>query len=264
MPADAARVTDPTHQPGWHPDPWKQAQLRWHDGSDWTGHVHGDAPQPASAPAAPAAPPQPASDDADQSASEPDDAPRRPPLRLIAVLVGLIVVAVAAAALLRGSDDEGAAAPTAPPTARDSAFTEAEQARIQKLGEDLDIPQERIDEVMERQTGVADKTRVMAGIKNVVYAVEACAVRNRDGSFVGCDATGASAVEPNLAPLLQACGSPDGYCLKLSADTFGYSVSGMLEGSPAVTFTETHASDGTLSKTCAPIGPEPCATGRWG
>jgi hypothetical protein len=26
--------------PGWYPDPWQQAPLRWHDGFQWTSHVH--------------------------------------------------------------------------------------------------------------------------------------------------------------------------------------------------------------------------------
>lgn len=31
--------------PGWHPDPWGAAPLRWHDGQQWTPHVH-EAMQP--------------------------------------------------------------------------------------------------------------------------------------------------------------------------------------------------------------------------
>lgn len=25
--------------PGWYPDPWQQARLRWHDGYQWTAHL---------------------------------------------------------------------------------------------------------------------------------------------------------------------------------------------------------------------------------
>ena len=31
--------------PGWHPDPWRLASLRWWDGSTWTGHVSGPPPE---------------------------------------------------------------------------------------------------------------------------------------------------------------------------------------------------------------------------
>ena len=29
----------PSEQPGWYPDPWRQARIRWWDGTTWTGHV---------------------------------------------------------------------------------------------------------------------------------------------------------------------------------------------------------------------------------
>lgn len=34
---------DPT-PPGWHPDPWRQAQYRWWDGAEWTFQTWGAAP----------------------------------------------------------------------------------------------------------------------------------------------------------------------------------------------------------------------------
>jgi hypothetical protein len=30
--------------PGWYPDPWRLAQVRWYDGWQWTPHVYGAAP----------------------------------------------------------------------------------------------------------------------------------------------------------------------------------------------------------------------------
>ena len=29
-------------EPGWHPDPSRRHELRWHDGEDWTVHVSDD------------------------------------------------------------------------------------------------------------------------------------------------------------------------------------------------------------------------------
>jgi Protein of unknown function (DUF2510) len=35
--ADQDRYRTP---PGWYPDPWRMAQLRWWDGQHWTGYQH--------------------------------------------------------------------------------------------------------------------------------------------------------------------------------------------------------------------------------
>lgn len=40
---------EPALAPGWYPDPWQQGELRWHDGSEWTGHLHGGAAAAAAA-----------------------------------------------------------------------------------------------------------------------------------------------------------------------------------------------------------------------
>lgn len=37
----SGRAQVPVVPPGWHPDPWGTAALRWWDGTRWTGHVSG-------------------------------------------------------------------------------------------------------------------------------------------------------------------------------------------------------------------------------
>jgi uncharacterized protein len=43
-------VGPPAAPPGWYPDPWALAAVRWFDGSGWTGLVHGVPPPPPRAP----------------------------------------------------------------------------------------------------------------------------------------------------------------------------------------------------------------------
>jgi hypothetical protein len=55
MPAGTPALdTDPAAPPGWHPDPWAAAALRYWDGQQWTGHVSGmpGASAPAALPVA--------------------------------------------------------------------------------------------------------------------------------------------------------------------------------------------------------------------
>jgi hypothetical protein len=40
-PSPATPTTPATAPPGWHPDPWAAASLRYWDGNQWTGHVAG-------------------------------------------------------------------------------------------------------------------------------------------------------------------------------------------------------------------------------
>jgi hypothetical protein len=36
----ATRAIAPQAAAGWYADPWQQAELRWFDGTAWTGHTH--------------------------------------------------------------------------------------------------------------------------------------------------------------------------------------------------------------------------------
>ena len=47
MPATPAPTTA---APGWFQDPWGMAPLRYWDGAQWTGHVHGNLISPVAAP----------------------------------------------------------------------------------------------------------------------------------------------------------------------------------------------------------------------
>ena len=44
------------HPPGWYADPWKRAERRWWDGTQWTGHAEGQRPHEQAPPSSPPAP----------------------------------------------------------------------------------------------------------------------------------------------------------------------------------------------------------------
>jgi hypothetical protein len=84
-------------QAGWFPDPWSDGQLRWWDGSEWTGgttilETHG-APVATVAPPAPTPPPE----------EQPLWRQRSVQVPAIAVLTAVVVIAVAAFASWPGS-----------------------------------------------------------------------------------------------------------------------------------------------------------------
>jgi DNA polymerase-3 subunit epsilon len=39
-PASEVQPSDGGYDPGWYPDPYGQASLRWYDGENWTHHTH--------------------------------------------------------------------------------------------------------------------------------------------------------------------------------------------------------------------------------
>ncbi|HEV2361179.1 MAG TPA: CPBP family glutamic-type intramembrane protease [Acidimicrobiales bacterium] len=68
------------HEPGWYPDPWRQASFRWFDGTQWTPAISGPAASPAAAVAA-KAPREPAAEPVTDPATR-----RRQGIELLIVL----------------------------------------------------------------------------------------------------------------------------------------------------------------------------------
>ena len=98
----------------WHEDPWNPAQLRWWDGSEWTGHTH---PKPAPAPVAETAPAvQTTIAGSGSSGSWLEDS-----WRWIAAAAVALLVIVAVIALSRGGDESAGTGPAPGASAADDA-----------------------------------------------------------------------------------------------------------------------------------------------
>lgn len=260
----------------WRPDPWTQAQLRWHDGADWTHHVHGQAaatPEPAPAPAADAVPEAqddpatPARQGRGSLAGLPELDSR---LALIAVAV-VAGIACLAFVLLQGA---GATAPAATDTGAKESLTVPDSAGT--TGAPTEAPTEvpgtppaspgadaggGEPSMLEQQRAHGSGSDAKVNVKQVVNAVEACSVMSPDGSYAGCDTAEAiAAVDPTAGEIIAACGSPEGACLKVDPDGTGYRAASTT--ADGVEFVELSGPDGTRTKTCAPIGAV-CETGSW-
>jgi hypothetical protein len=290
----------PSTEPAWHPDPWKQAQLRWHDGTDWTGHVHGDAPSAAPAAQQLAAAPvatTPAEATHAELVAEDDwtgegdlDATRTLPVRLIAIVGAVAIVALLVLfgpeplRLVGGDAEPTAAAPAADPAAAadPTAVPDATPAELADPADpaatagdpteaapavDTTTPVPAADpSVVTAQQTKGASTALASTVKQVVNAVEACAAGTTTGVYTGCEAAKLAEFEPALAAALDKCHSPGGACIEVTAPT-AYAVTVRGEGDlAAATFVEQHGENGTITKTCSvPAGVETiCSGGRWG
>jgi type IV pilus assembly protein PilA len=116
------------------------------------------------------------------------------------------------------------------------------------------------------QKNNAQKTKATGNIKQIVTAIESCAVNNTDGGYTGCTADGSlKAFEKGLTSLgafTAAAPAADnayqvvplgtaGAALAPDAQAQGYLVQTRIkDGSKTIYFAEIHLEDGTLYKLC--------------
>lgn len=153
-----------------------------------------------------------------------------------------LVVATLALAACGGDDGSSDAGPASPKKA--TKATEPKQAADEGAGDPAADASAQGD-------GPAAKRR----LKEWVNAIESCAANNTDGSYTGC----------NTVPRLIAFERPleaikDGIKVTPGADPMAYAVSLTTPG--GTTFSESHAADGSIKKSCQPTGQDGC-TGSW-
>lgn len=236
-------MSEPAVAPGWYPDPWKQGDRRWYDGTQWTSELHGDPPGAS-------------------GSVTPLPSPARPSTSgkaIAALVLGLVGVPIVAFVLgiLALRDINRSMGQL---TGRWMAIVGIVLNSVQLLVVPAILFAVAVPTFV-AQKEAATSTKARADVKQVVNAVESCAATNLDGSYSGCgDAAALSEFEPLLAPLLQRCGSAGGVCVELAQDKAGYTVTGMDFATPPTTYVELHGSDGSLQKTCS--GPA-CPSGKW-
>lgn len=130
------------------------------------------------------------------------------------------------------------------------------------------------------QKNNAQKTKATANIKQIVNAIEACAVNNTSGGYEGCTATSGSnsltTFEKGLASLTFGTAGVETYQITPTGGTSpqGYTVTTAIkDGDKTVYFAEVHGEDGTLTKLCGASasslgtlvsGSRTCTNGKWG
>ena len=240
-------MPQPAHAAGWYPDPHHQAELRWHDGTNWTEHLHGEASAPEPG-AAPSLTPVPAA------------APRTSGLAIASLVLallgfGLFAVIFGAIALRQIGKSAGAL------TGRGLAIAGIVVGVVWGFLMFAILMAVAVPTFLAQKEAALD-TQARANVKQVVNAVESCAVVNTDGSYTGCTAAKLAQAEPGLAPLLARCGTAGGACVTIAPDAMGYrvSVATAATGPRAAEFVEEHRADGTITRTCAGAA---CRTGTW-
>lgn len=112
------------------------------------------------------------------------------------------------------------------------------------------------------QKSTAQATQVKANVKQVVFAIESCAVERVDGTYTGTDSSTrpdcldpAALIErePALQPLHLGASTPRPGAYQVAPigpDGFGYMIQAASEATPATWFAELHLPDGRILKLC--------------
>jgi hypothetical protein len=236
---------EPEYDAGWYPDPWGQATRRWHDGSEWTGHVDGAAPAPEPAVAAEPAP----------IAANPRVSGKAIAAIITAVLgIWIVPIVLGVLAWREIKRSNGAV------TGGWMAITGIVLGAVTMIVMGLVLAAVVIGmTAMPAPGSSAMSTKAKAEIKQAVTAVESCAAGNADGTYAGCGAETIIVREPALAQSLD-CTAPGAVCIEIDPDSRGYTVSASFTTGTPATYVERHGPDGTIERTCSGAG---CTAPTW-
>ena len=229
-------MSEPAHAPGWYPDPHRQAELRWHDGTNWTEHLHGQAsvPAPGAAPTLTAVPVAEARTSGMAIAS------------LVLALLGFGLFAVIFGAIALRQIGKSAGALTGRGLALAGIIVGVVWGFLMfAILMAIAVP----TFLMQKENALG--TRAKANAKQLVNAVEACAAGSTSGSYAGCTPDQVAQAEPALRSKLARCGAPGGLCLVLAPDGLGYTVRSTTAGTPSTTYTVQFTADGEVLTGCS-------------
>lgn len=255
-------MADSAPAPGWYPDPWKQSPLRWHDGAEWTGHVHDTAaPAVAELPHLMAVTPleSSATDSARVHLPHLPTASSYSGLAITALVTALIAIPLAPLILgILAVRQIGRSAGSL--QGRWIAIVGIVLGSFQLLLIIAFVLAVAVPTFLVQKDVGLGTLQAKASVKHVASSVESCSAANRDGTYRGCGAEGVTSDDPGLGHLLARCGSPGGVCIELSPNLDSYRVTAMSTASPPTSYVGEHTSTGELLKTCS--GPA-CPSGRW-
>jgi hypothetical protein len=256
----------PASEPGWYPDPWKLAELRWHDGSAWTGHLHGAVQaQPALA-LVPDLPAAAATPDESVGTITTTESCGAAVAAFVTALLGLPIVPIvlgirgrrmiaADGGRLTGGWMAGAGIVLGViNTFVIVAIVLAVVIPLLLLSNAS--PTAKTNPIGGVTAGVstAGELQAQANVRQVSTALEMCAAAG-DGTYAACDGAALAVLQPGLEPLLSSCGSAGGVCVEAEG-TSGYSVSAM--DRDGTSFGEHRTEDGQVERICTgeacPIG----------
>ena len=250
-------MAEPAHAPGWYPDPWGRARMRWHDGTDWTGHVDG-APPPSGAPPA----------HVDPGDIRPARTCGAATGALVTGLLGVPLVPIFLGASARRQISRSGGTLTGTRQATIGIVLGALNLMVLAVIAAVVVPflLRSVDQARDAIDGMSPAAMLQQGtafeaqahVKQLVAEMEVCIASSPLGTNEQCSSEALAARDPQLAQLLAACGSPGGACIELVGS-----------GGYVVRVTDTSSDPTTWSQSGGPEGPRTtcsgpaCVSGTW-